>query len=348
MNYFINTEGDLIFYISCFINLFILFGLILVLAIIAKRYNLSKKILIVLVIITVPPLLFFSFTNIILDPYHQGVVRELFIFDDDDKTLLSVWLTRIHTKRFGANFEQRLQTFDLESGQSLGTIEMVKKHYSNDYQFYWDKESNAWGYQPKTTKQSEQVHHINLVKPELIETSDNLPQSKPTIKEGWPLRIGYFEILNWKFQSISQNIGKNLIGPGGKITDESSILLEPNFIEELNTKEEIKNKIWISHKSAILGDYEQIVSYIDSNGQEINKINLSELFEMGKIEFNCENKNICDGIIQTVATYTYDNEIFIFITRGENFMSSDSGFTLTAIRTDKETGKILGQIDYIE
>ena len=348
MNYFINTQGSLIFFITCLISITILFSLIAILVFIARRYNLSQKILTILIIIIVPLILFSSFTNKILDPYHQGIVRELFIFDDNDETLLSVWLTRIHAKRFGANFEQRMQTFNLESGQNSGTVEMVEKHYSNDYKFYWDEGKNAWGYQPKTTKQSEQIHYLNLVKPELVETKDILPQPEPTVKEGWHLRIGYFDIPGWKFKSVFKNLGKKLIGPEGKMNNESVILLEPNYIEELNTKISIKNKAWVSHKNAILGDYEQLISYIDVDGLEINKINISKLFAMGKIESNCENKTICNEMIQAVATYTYNDEVLIFITQGENFLSNDSGFTLTALRTDRKSGKIIDLIDYIK
>ncbi|NQU99457.1 MAG: hypothetical protein HQ538_01855 [Parcubacteria group bacterium] len=53
-------------------------------------------------------------------------------------------------------------------------------------------------------------------------------------------------------------------------------------------------------------------------------------------------------MIQSVATYTRDDEILIFITRGENYLSNNSGFTLTALRTNKKTGELLGQIDYIK
>ncbi|NQV00126.1 MAG: hypothetical protein HQ538_05260, partial [Parcubacteria group bacterium] len=206
MNYFINTQGSLIFFIESLIVIIILATLFTISVLAIKYFHLSEKVIKILLVIIIPLILFFSFTNKILDPYHQGVVRELFIFNDNNQTLLSVWLTRTHTKRFAADYNQRIQTFDIESGLSLGAMEIAKKHYSNDYRLYWNGENEAWGYQPKTNEQENQIHAINLAKPELVSTQDALPQPEPTIKEGWPLRIDYLDRPGWKFQFVSENI----------------------------------------------------------------------------------------------------------------------------------------------
>jgi hypothetical protein len=116
------------------------------------------------------------------------------------------------------------------------------------------------------------------------------------------------------------------------LSKDSVILLEPEFINELNFVPIKKDKIWIFHKSAIYGDYDPLISFIDANGIEINKINLNDMFNNKKIH--------------VLAAYTRKKDVLIFIGIGDTFRSKIKGFTLFALKTNPDTGKIIEKIQY--
>ena len=311
MNYFRYMHGSTLFFINTGITVCILFAFIALLVWLLKSGKLSEKLSTILIFIFVPTLLVgshFAFGRL-LDPYHHGVVREIFIHQSEDCQKLSVWLTRIYGQRFGgADYEQRLKTFDLETGQALELKELAPRHYSSEYTFYWPQDG--------------------------------------TKRDGWPLRLGWFRPAGWYYHFADGSLGKHLLGPGQKPSPKSAILLKPRFIEEINKKAGQKNRIWITHRSAIHGDYYNLISLVDRGGREIKRINLNKLFDRGKVKAKPRSRN--KEIVQPIGTYTRGDEVLIFITCGENFRSFDSGFTLTALRTDRKSGEILGGVDYIQ
>lgn len=144
-------------------------------------------------------------------------------------------------------------------------------------------------------------------------------------------KINIFQ-QNWIFNNVKGTLGKNLNKKGIKLSKDCVYLLKPEFIEELNFNSPVKNKIWISHKSAIFDKFDPLISLIYADGKELNRINLYEVFKNKKAK--------------VLATFTQDKEILIFISIGHSNYADIKGFKLIAIRTDSKTGKIIGKINY--
>jgi len=67
-----------------------------------------------------------------------------------------------------------------------------------------------------------------------------------------------------------------------------------------------------------------LLSYVNENGEIIIQHNLHQL--MGHEKFRAH------------SVTCHNNEMFVFVSKAE--------FTLTALRVDRNTGEILGRIDY--
>jgi hypothetical protein len=340
----------------------------------------------------------------ILNPFYQGGIRKIFIIDKNNTPQLTVWFTRIHSKRFGADYDQRLRCFELESGKSLEYVQMVNRYYNNDYRIYWLSGKHAWGYSGKTGIQlldlikpgfiteeeillrnpelgqgitlmdwdnlldpynhgirvitkddksyqinidlnAKEINKNSLIEPvensEIIVNDNIIFKSKTVNNESFEDKNSNNKIYkidpnvfqnDWVFWFLEANLGKKISKKKYVLSKDSVILLEPEFINELNLEPTKKDKIWIFHKSAIYGDYDPLISFIDANGIEINKINLYEIFNNKKIH--------------VIATYTRNKDVLIFIGIGDTFRSQIKGFTLFALKTNSDTGKIIDKIQY--
>ena len=74
------------------------------------------------------------------------------------------------------------------------------------------------------------------------------------------------------------------------------------------------------------------LSLIDEQGRELEQINLFKFFK---------NKNM-----HILGTYTQDKEVLIFVGIGKTHRTEIKGFTLFALKTDTDTGKIINKIKY--
>lgn len=129
---------------------------------------------------------------------------------------------------------------------------------------------------------------------------------------------GYYP-RGWIFNKMPGTKAKTLRG--------SPLLIAPKLVPELNKKVAANSqKVWVIHYSTYLGDYDTYLSYIDSNGQELNRINLRQMFKAKDAT--------------ALATLTRKNETLVFITR--------QGYTLIALKANPATGKIMGRIDYYQ
>jgi hypothetical protein len=285
--------------------------------------------------------------------YYQlsdGAVKELYILN----SRITVWL------------DLRLKTFDLKSGKFMGQADLLKwRKPSRDYQIFGPVDNKAWGYSRENG-----LALLDMVKPERLADEKDILEKNPQLGETFSPRPGdyVYDPITYSIQVIAQDgslfrVDSNLVAapvrnftshsPGRKKTgkhwtfdqarqsagetvreigapssnSKKTVLLLPEFIHELNQKAAAKsNKVWVLHFSALYGDQEPLLSYMDSQGREINRINLHKLFN--------------DKKTKPVATLVQGNETLVFITK--------RGFTLTALRTDSITGKILGRIEYIK
>lgn len=275
MNYFRYMHGDILFYGSTIITFSLLMAMVGLLVWLMKTGKLPEKYSTPIIFIIGLPLLLGSFylEGKIINHFTEGIIREVFVTPPNK---LDVWLTRVFPKRFGADYDQRLKTFDLNDGKVLKTVQLVKKTYSSDYWY------------PKATGHS-----------------------------GYP--------SGWHFQYAPNSLGK-------RISAQGETLLKPKLIKELGKS---SNKVWVVHQSLInVEKYDTLLSYLDHQGKIIKTINLNKYFAKDKVK--------------VVATYTKPDEALIFITCGGAYYSFNSGFTLTALKTDNKSGGILGRIDYIK
>ena len=407
INYFINTHGIYIFIVKVLITFIIIMLLTFFSSFLLKFFKLPEGIEKIFVGGFVILGLFTGLFGIekIIDPFHQGGIRKLFILNKYGKPQLTVWLTRYFSKRVGYECDQRLRCFDLTSGKTLKYIQMSKKYYDNDYRIYWLSDQYAWGYSKKTG-----IQLLDLVKPQIIAEEKEILSRNPELgnsikllyedylvdpythgihveteekkiyrldpdltakhvtkdsltgpvtsieitvkdnkifqkrvnsggdnksiysdKEKYKIDPNLFQ-KDWIFTEVKASLGKTINKKGNTLSNDSVYLLEPQFLEELNLSPIIKNKIWIAHKSAIYGEYDSLVSFVDANGNELNRINLYEVFKNKKAN--------------VLATYTQDKEVLIFVGIGHSYRVDAKGFSLIALRTDPNTGQISDKIQY--
>jgi hypothetical protein len=368
MNYFINVHGGTFFLLNFLFMVLCTVLFIAIAIIISKLFKLpdyANGILAVLAVVLGFALGLFLPAHF-LGSYNEGGTRDLYVVKTDSQPRLAVWLTKIYRKKVGMDVEQRLKTFDLLTGKPVGQIQMQPKHYSDDYQIYWLGGNKAWGHSRKTG-----IQLLDLAKPELFTEKDILkanPQLGESIQlyggdykfdittmglyvssaDGRLFRIGadmkatpvegvprYYTTREkkWLTQFEVGGMGKHLYMRGAALSPEKASLLDPLIVKELNPRVNA-DKVWVTHKSAIRGESDLLLSYIDAGGKELNQINL--------------NQYLKDKAVNAIATYSMDNEILVFVGTGNTYGIAISGFTLTALRTDLKTGKILGSIEYLK
>ncbi len=375
MNYFYYIHGKLLFFLGLFITLLCLASVFFIVFKLSKRLKfIDKKFKLIMVPVVFIALFgsFFGFAKI-LDPFHQGGVKEIYIFNADGKSYLTTWLTRYHFKRFGADYDQRLETFELNSGKLLGIAQMVKRHYDDEYRIYWSGGDKAWGYSTETG-----IQLLDMQKPKVLATEQDILKQNSIGKKiklyswgsayspqqhalyvvaanGQYYRLGYNLkatpvkkvsseapfvktnldfAKNWQFYYLRENLGAHLHIKGATCSPESKTLLEPKFISEQNTNVRKKDKVWVRHKSGLYKESDLLLSYIAANGEQLNSFNLTKMFD--------------DPNLNVISTFTREKNSLIFIGVGDRSRTNTDGFALYALRVDKDSGELLGKITYIE
>jgi hypothetical protein len=273
----------------------------------------------------------------------------------------------------GANYELRLKAYDLKSGEVLGSVQFFNRHYNHDYQMFPIFDNKAWGYSDKTGLQL-----LDLAKPAIIADQEEIFRLNPQLgekisfnfygEEYDPLTNGLHVLAedgrvyridtdlkaaavdrvpnrdayganvwayrkDWDRYYLKHSLGYHVHTKGAKCSADSVTLLEPEFIAEYNPEARSKKRVWVTHKSAIFGEYDYFLSFVDGSGEELNRIDLREVFNKDKDP-------------KVLATYTDDDEVLIFIGIGDTHAATIKGYSLTALRTDLETGQVRGRIDY--
>jgi len=164
------------------------------------------------------------------------------------------------------------------------------------------------------------VWYVKKLKQFNIETGKLLEQKILAIRDSEDMNRtqGYYP-RGWVFKKMPGTKAQTLRG--------GPPLIAPKLVKEMNKKVAAKNnKVWVIHYSTYLGDYDTYLSYIDSNGNELNRINLRKIFK--------------DKYVTAQATLTQKNQTLVFITR--------QGYTLSALKADPATGKIRGRVNYYQ
>ncbi len=302
----------------------------------------------------------------------MGGVRRIFVLPVDNGWRLAVWCTRIYAKRSGVDYEQYMRTFDLATGKIRGSVRLAQKHFDDDYRLYWSGGNKAWGYRegagimlidmsiPEIIADNEglQKHNPDLsggiffkayrdtVDPHrtglyvgtaggrIFKLENDLSARQAVqVPAGADLKREWKFVADWYFSQLTGSKGRHAHARGATCdAARSAVLLEPEYLPELNFGIAKKKKTWVVHKSALLGDYDLLLSYMGADGVACNTINASRLFSR-------DDLNI-------LATYTFEKHILIFIGAGKTFRSNILGFALSALQTDPETGALTNRIDF--
>jgi hypothetical protein len=304
----------------------------------------------------------------------MGGIRKIFIVPNGGDPKLAIWCTRIYGKRAGSDYEQYIRTFDLRAAELQGSVKIDGKYFSDDYRLYWPGGRNAWGY-----RRDVGVMLIDMAIPEVVADNGQLAERHPMLGEGFaliafkdaadPEQAGLYvrsangriyrlredlsvietnEVSpdadgiharsipgNWDFYSLKYSKGKHAHTKGSSCAEEkSATLLAPQFIPEMNHEvwKALQKRIWVMHKSVLLGDYDLLLSYVGEDGVAHNTINVSAL--------------VSGDALKVISTYTCGREVFIFVSAGKTFHSAILGFSLSALRTDVETGELLERLIY--
>ena len=91
--------------------------------------------------------------------------------------------------------------------------------------------------------------------------------------------------------------------------------------------------MWVTHKSAIFGKYDLLLSLVQANGDELERFNLQKV--MGG-----------DSPPRVLGTWSTERDVLILLTAGDSHHASVEGFCLIGLKTDPATGTLEDRIEY--
>lgn len=316
----------------------------------------------VIMSIILPILIVFKLHDFLSD----GKITDIFILNKENETRLVVWFTRIDPANMIDVYTHRLKSFDIYNGRQFGKKNLVIRKHINDYDIWGPFDNNAWGYSKKTgihfldlfqpeilftnkdiLCKNPQLGSLIQIAPgsynsvydpishELyivnakgiiykIDTNLNAVFAGEVKKDKIEYHKNYLQ--EWIIEDIIDSEEKIIHISSENISKNYRTFFSPSIIKNLNEENINIDKTWIMHRSSNDQDADCLISYIKDDGQEINRINIKEIFK---------NKRAEPCII-----LFHNGELYIFITI--------DGYTLSALRTDTEKGNILGRINYFK
>jgi hypothetical protein len=323
------------------------------------------KTLMVIASIFVYLAVFITIFMFVHDKLNDGKINKIYILKSDNESRLVVWLTRMDTPEISLDdvFSHKIKSFDLEKGKKLGQIDPVRRYTLNDYRIFGPFDENkAWGYghttgvqlldlfAPKVLVKEKEIlgrnpqlgQNLQLVPGDYHyiydSTTHDLHVMTPAGKfykitpglEALPagnihLQIPYYP-PHWLIERVEGSWGLAAHAKDSQLSANRAVFLSPEIVKEWDEALQAKDKAWVLHRSSLKPDADFLLSYVDANGEEISRINLSRLFKKRKA--------------QAYRTLTREDDIFVFVTCEK--------FTLSALHTDRQTGAIKKRIDYFQ
>ena len=365
MNFFFLANYFTIFIAQVIIILFVVFALLLLTLKYKHALNFPQPIkdwlplievlLSFLIMLTLSSLFYYHFTD--------GIVKELYIINSNGKTRLTVWLKRqYHFGHTSLVRSTRLKSYDLQSGENIGKADLTFWTYYRDYEIFEPFGAKAWAYSkrtgialldmaaPKIIADHKKILKLNpqlggMVQPFYGDYFYDPVSHGMQVKS----RYGQYFRINpdltatalkefainyipkydyWSLDYSKEGEGKTLrhVSVSYNPLVKKPLFIGPKVLKELNKKFADRKTTWLLHYSALYDEYDTLLSYMDKNGQEIKRINLSKLLKF---------KNA-----KAYASFTQDSEILVFVSKG--------GASLSALRADPVSGEILGMIDYLK
>lgn len=142
---------------------------------------------------------------------------------------------------------------------------------------------------------------------------------------------------DWKFSYAKNRNGWHIRFKRIPVSEKSSIFLKPYFVSEFNVNKQKKTRIWVVHQSSLYEDVQVLLSYVDQTGQELSRVNVSDLFN---------NKRI----IKVLGIYSLNKTAYIFIGIGSisQYLEEYKTLSLYALKVDNKTGRVIKKITYYE
>jgi hypothetical protein len=366
MQLFFKTWGGLLFYAEVIVSLIILLGAIFILDKLRARLRISESVgkPVIFIILMAIFLGAIFVPNALRSYVIDGNVEELFIIHENNNPLLIVRFSRPNYQRGSiVGYTHRIKTFELLSGNYLGRLEMAKSVHSYEYNIYGPFGTLAWGINSTTGLQL-----LDLARPALVAGEAEILAKNPQL--GKKIRFVFvdniYDPVKHTIQAIAPDSRYFRIFPDLKAVAAQRYLrpysptpdywsfswapgaeretvryryaskspqakkvefISPKLVKELNPKALARKKTWVKHQSSFLKGSDLLLSYVDEHGQELNRINLNQALK--------EKKEV-----MAINSFSSEGEILLFVSR--------RGLTLSALRTDPNSGEILGKIDYFK
>lgn len=313
----------------------------------------------------------------------NGKVENLQILHKDKNTRLVVSFVQEGFVTIGSVYSQMLKSYDFKTGKQLGNIDLTFDSGPDNYEIYGPFDDHlAWGYryrygielidlfESKVLYDTEEILRRN---PQLGDIIDLAPGKYDYIfnyrTKGLKVVTSWGEIYEigtdlkavpatdipyiprdsvesapsspWPYREWGEvYLAPGVEGKGFKAKDvplspNRAVLIYPVMVYRIGEKVKSLDKAWVMHWSGlsypaqptslrdrVTGDC--LLSYINENGETIIKYNLHQL--LGHDKF------------RAYAVTCINDDMYIFVSKAE--------FSLSALRVDQNTGKILGRIDY--
>lgn len=257
--------------------------------------------------------------------YHGGI-RYSYLVTRGSEERLAVWLTRVdHPAGVSTAYTERYISFNIDSGKELGRMDAVKTSFTGDYWIYGPFGTKLWAYCEKTG-----VLLLDLFKPEVLADDTDImrknPVLKPVIKIASDQYDKIYEHENHTFSVAAANGEIYRVAPDLTIQSAREPARPPQHKDKGHTHILRSWKHMKQHPSKKWSiEAGNILAYTDESGRELNRINLGEMFEPDTRPYTLLHRK---------------HETLILVTRDL--------YTLDAIRTDPETGKVLGTVHYFK
>jgi len=263
-----------------------------------------------------------------LDYLNDGQIRNIYLVEKNKEMRLVVWFTREDTPAgMTEAYSHRIKCFDLASGGQRGRLTLSRRHLFNDYRIYGPFHHFAWGY----TAQNGMVY-LDLFDAEMVADEKDILKRNPGLGEKVRLTAG----ANGKrFDPVT--FGLYVHTAGGDIYRINPDLKATRLrlIDKAKERHEKATCAVCRHAAQFIevetsksgwvldGESEDILRFITKDGRTLNTIDLHAMF---------------DDRTYLYAAARVTGETWLFVTMKR--------YTLSAIRTEADTGKLIGRIDF--
>jgi len=272
-----------------------------------KFRSITDKIETIGFILCIFPIIFI--TILINDCLIDGRIRDIYFTEKNNQIHLTVWFTREDTPAGVATvYSHRLKSYDLIKGKQKGSLDLEWRYFHNGYCFFGPFEnSKVWCY---SYRHRNSIKIVDLYGPKLIADQKKILKLNPQLGK-------IIEIVPWdpKYQYNPLTNELYIACADGKIFGvDPQINIHPYKENEINTN--IK-------KEKISKTPDSLFYYIDEKTKMLYNIDLTRAFKKG---------------FKPLGVLPFNDDIYIF--------ADKKGYSLTALRIDSNTGKIIDKINY--